>query len=118
VVVIASGLWRGLGPLVVFAVPKNAVRFFFVEMIRNQLRYCTPGVKGLDVYRAPGANCARSSVMCLLDSLENCVLISPSLGAPLVCRNEKGAISLSGNFFAGLCGGLMEAILVVTPQVD
>jgi hypothetical protein len=23
----------------VFAVPKNAVRFFFVEMIRNQLRY-------------------------------------------------------------------------------
>jgi hypothetical protein len=34
-----SGLWRGLGPLVVFAVPKNAVRFFFVEMIRNQLRY-------------------------------------------------------------------------------
>ncbi|ELR19620.1 citrate transport family protein [Acanthamoeba castellanii str. Neff] len=62
------GLWRGLGPLVVFAVPKNAVRFFFVEMIRNQL------------------------------------------------RNDKGAISLSGNFFAGLCGGLMEAVLVVTPQ--
>ena len=23
----------------VFAVPKNAVRFFFVEMIRNKLRY-------------------------------------------------------------------------------
>jgi hypothetical protein len=35
----------------------------------------------------------------------------------MVNRNEKGAISLSGNFFAGLCGGLMEAVLVVTPQV-
>jgi len=62
------GLWRGLGPLVVFAVPKNAVRFFFVEMIRNQL------------------------------------------------RDEKGAIPAWGNFFAGMCGGLMEALLVVTPQ--
>jgi hypothetical protein len=35
----------------------------------------------------------------------------------VVNRNDKGAISLSGNFFAGLCGGLMEAVLVVTPQV-
>jgi len=35
----------------------------------------------------------------------------------MINRNEKGAISLSGNFFAGLCGGLMEAVLVVTPQV-
>ncbi len=40
-----SGLWRGLGPLVVFAVPKNAVRFFTVEMMRNKLRQSPPPPK-------------------------------------------------------------------------
>jgi solute carrier family 25 citrate transporter 1 len=62
------GLWRGLAPLVVFAIPKNAVRFVTVEMLRNRM------------------------------------------------RDERGAISMSKNFFCGMCGGLMEALLVVTPQ--